>query len=35
MFPPNWCYPHYAEKVTNNPKYILGSYGHYAQELND
>jgi len=32
MFPPNWCYPHYAEKVTENPKYILGSYGRYAQE---
>ena len=26
MFPPNWCYPHIAEKVTDKPKYILGSY---------
>ena len=28
MFPPNWCYPHVGEKVTDKPKYILGSYCH-------
>ena len=30
MFPPNWCYRHAGEKVTDKPKYILGSYAHYA-----
>ena len=30
MFPPNWCYPHIGEKVKNKPKYIMGSYCHYA-----
>ena len=30
MFPPNWCYPHKGEKVTDRPKYILGTYAHYA-----
>ena len=34
MFPPNWCYPHVGEKVTDKPKYILGSYGHYADLQN-
>ena len=29
MFPPNWCYPHAGEKVTDKPKYIIGSYCHY------
>ena len=28
MFPPTWCYPHVGEKVTDNPKYIIGSYCH-------
>ena len=28
MFPPNWCYPHVGEKVTDKPKYIIGSYCH-------
>ena len=23
MFPPNWCYPHVGEKVTDKPKYII------------
>ena len=34
MFPPNWCYPHTGERVTDKPKYILGSYGHYADLQN-
>ena len=30
MFPPNWTYKHKANKPINQPKYILGSYLHYA-----
>ena len=30
MFPPNWCYPHAGEKVTDKSKYILSSYCHYT-----
>ena len=30
MFPPNWCYPHAGEKVTDNPKYIIGTYCRYT-----
>jgi len=29
MFPPNWCYPHAGEKVTDKPKYIIGTYCRY------
>jgi len=29
MFPPNWCYPHVGEKVTDEPKYIIGTYCDY------
>ena len=28
MFPPNFCYPHIGEKVTDKPKYIIGNYCH-------
>jgi len=28
MFPPNFCYPHVGEKVTDKPKYIIGNYCH-------
>ena len=31
MFPPNWCYPHIGEQVKDKPKYIMGSYCHYAE----
>ena len=30
MFPPNWCYPHIGEKVTDKPKYIIGNYCRYV-----
>ena len=30
MFPPNWTHKHKANKPINQPKYILGSYLHYA-----
>ena len=32
MFPPNFCYPHIGEKVTDKPKYILGNYAHVMPE---
>ena len=35
MFPPNWCYPHVGEKVTDKPKYIIGSYCHVMPLTNN
>ena len=32
MFPPNFCYPHIGEKVTDKPKYIIGNYCHVMPE---
>jgi len=32
MFPPNFCYPHIGEKVTDKPKYIIGNYCHVMSE---
>jgi len=32
MFPPNFCYPHIGEKVTDKSKYILGNYAHVMPE---
>lgn len=29
IFPPLWNYPHWGEKVTSGPKYIVSSYLHY------
>lgn len=30
MFPPMWMYPHAGIAPKSNPKYIIGSYLHYA-----
>lgn len=30
MFPPMWMYPHAGAAPISNPKYIIGSYLHYA-----
>ena len=35
MFPPNFCYPHIGEKVTDKPKYIIGNYCHVMPLTNN